>query len=69
VLDCTWSDLEAEVALRRLLLLEQKKQALAGDEIHLRQKVRESIEARLNLKHAAESADNRDKLAVSEEHS
>lgn len=31
MLECTWSDTEAEVALRRMLIKEQKQQLLAKD--------------------------------------
>jgi hypothetical protein len=50
MLDCTWNDSEAETALRRLLLKEQKQQKLLASNPKISQKLRESALARLALK-------------------
>jgi hypothetical protein len=42
MLECTWNDAEAELALRRMLLKEKKQEPLANDP-QRRQKIRESV--------------------------
>lgn len=47
MLECTWNDTEAEIALRRLLLKEQENQKHLANDPQLRQKIRESALFRL----------------------
>jgi len=53
MLECTWNDSEAETALRRLLLNEQKHQKLLASNPKMSRKLRESALARLALKRIA----------------
>lgn len=57
MLECTWNDTEAEYALRRLLLKEQKKQKHLADDPQLRHKLRESALSRLAPKRAGSSVE------------
>jgi hypothetical protein len=52
MLDCTWNDLEAQTALRRMKLKEQKQQ-LAVNHPKRKAPQRESIKTRPTLKRAA----------------
>lgn len=45
MLECTWNDAEAELALRRMLLKEKKEQELLANDPQRRQKIRESVVA------------------------
>ena len=42
MLECTWNDAEAELALRRMLLKEKKEEPLANDP-QRRQQIREAV--------------------------
>jgi hypothetical protein len=53
MLDCTWNDLEAQTALHRMLLKEQKQQKVAVGNPKLVRKKRESELTRLSLKRIA----------------
>jgi len=53
MLECTWNDTEAEFALRRLLLKEQKKEKQLADDPQLRHQLRESALSRLAPQRAA----------------
>jgi hypothetical protein len=57
-----WNDCEAETALRRLLLKEQKQQQLMANNPKMSQKIRESALARLALKRIAGTASAGDTL-------
>lgn len=56
MLECTWNDKEAETAMRRLMLKEQKEQQLLASDPKLRKKVRDSALSRLTLKRVAGAA-------------
>ena len=43
MLECTWNDAEAELALRRMLLKEKKEQELLANDPKRRQQIRESV--------------------------
>lgn len=58
MLECTWNDTEAEIALRRLTLKEQKKQASLANDPTQRNKIRESTLSRLAVKSIDASADS-----------
>jgi hypothetical protein len=53
MLDCTWNDMEAQTALRRMLLKEQTQQKIAVGNPKLARKERESELTRLSLKRIA----------------
>ena len=56
MLECTWNDVEAAIALRRLMLKEQQKTESLANDAQLRTKIREAALARLALERiAAES--------------
>jgi hypothetical protein len=67
VLDCTWSDSESKAALQRLTLLERKKQARAGSELHPNRKHRQLVFAALILKRVADSLQDCGTLSVADE--
>lgn len=48
MLECTWNDAEAELALRRMLLKEKNEQKLLANDPKRRQQIRESV-----ISHAA----------------
>jgi hypothetical protein len=52
MLDCTWNDLEAQTALRRMRLEEQKQKPVANNQKR-KSPQRESLQARPTLKRAA----------------
>ena len=43
MLECTWNDAEAELALRRMMLKEKKEQELLANDPKRRQQIREAV--------------------------
>lgn len=56
MLDCTWNDLEAQTALRRMRL-EEQKQKLVANKTKRKSPQRESLETRPTLKRAVGAGD------------
>jgi hypothetical protein len=52
MLDCTWNDLEAQTALRRMRL-EEQKQKLVANKTKRKSPQREPLQTRTSLKRAA----------------
>lgn len=43
MLECTWNDAEAELALRRMMLKEKKEQELLANDPKRRQQIRDAV--------------------------
>jgi hypothetical protein len=56
MLDCTWNDLEAQTALRRMSLKEQKQQKAVAADPKSKRKQSDSAPARFELKRATGAA-------------
>ena len=62
MLECTWNDKEAEIALRRLLLKEQMQEKLLANDPEVKKKRREAAVSRLAIKRIAPATASSDTL-------
>lgn len=62
MLECTWNDAEAELALRRMLLREKKEKELLANDPERRKKIRESVISHLPFASIGENISERDTL-------
>lgn len=62
MLECTWNDDEAEIALRRMLLKEKMEQELLTRNPAWRKKIRETAASRPPVKVMSAGAGDRDTL-------
>lgn len=62
MLECTWNDVEAEIALRRMTLKEQQKTETIAHDAQLRKKIREAALARMVLERIAAQSRSADTL-------